>query len=150
MSHSRIIQVSKKVISESEYTKVSDLDVEALQSEIQGIDYVCESDNSRREDLDWLKTQLEKIDFSLDGEKIITGTDSQFLSQWKEEAVEAAENLDLWKMNLIASGAHFNAFYILDEDYGYPVSLWRWAKDIVEENTTNQTFYVGGIIDYHF
>ncbi len=147
MSHSRIIQISRNRVNEADRVKASDLNADMLRSEIECFDYVTESDDTRENDLLWLKNELEKIGFSLDGDKVIIGTNTKFLSRWKEEAVKVSEDLELSKLRSIANGAYFSAFYILDEDYGYPVSLWRWAKDTIG---TNKESYVGGILDYHF
>ena len=147
MSHSRIIQVSRNIVNETERVKANDLDIDMLQREIEYLDYIVDSDETREDDLLWLKKGLEKIGFSLEGDKVITGTDTQFLSRWKEEAIKAAESLDLWKMQSIANGSNFSAFYILDEAYGYPISLWHWAKEVVN---SGEEYFVGGIIDYHF
>lgn len=147
MSHSRIFQVSRNRVNETERVKADDLDIDMLREEIEYLDYVADSGVSREEELDWLKEVLEKIGFSLNGDEIITGTSNQFLSHWKEEAVKASESLDLWKLRTIASGVYFCAFYILDEDYDFPVPLWIWAKDTIG---TNKKSYIGGILDYHF
>lgn len=147
MSHSRIFQVSKNRVDETERVKANDLDIDILQREIEYLDYVVDSDETRENDLLWLKKELEKIGFSLDGDKVIVGTDTQFLSHWKEEAIKAAESLALWKMGAIADGSNFSAFYILDDDYDYPIPLWYWAKEVVN---SNEEYYVGGILDYHF
>ena len=107
-------------------------------------------DSPREEELKWFKEQLKKVGFALDGEEITVGEDESFISDWREKAVEVAEDFDLWKMKAVASGAFFSGFFIYDEYYGYPVSLWKWAKDVIESRKEVRNFYVGGIIDYHF
>ena len=146
MSHSRIIQVTKNRIEKSEWLKAANLDLELLRCEIDFIDYVVDAEN-REDDLKWLKGQLERVGFSLKGEKILTSDKTDFLDKWKETVIEATEEFDLYKMQRIASGVYFSAFYIYDENFGYPIPLWKWAKEVVK---TGKMFYVGGIIDYHY
>lgn len=147
MSHSRIIQVSKERVEENERLNSSSLELYELLHEIDGVDYVMEPDSSREVELDWLKEQLDKVGFTLDGEKITVGKDETFLSDWREKAVEVAEEFNLWKMKEVASGVHFCDFYIYDEEFGYLMPLWEWARRVLGNE---QTYYVGGIIDYHF
>lgn len=147
MSHSRIIQVSKERVEEDERLNSSSSEIYERLQEINGVDYVMEPDSSREVELDWLKEQLDKVGFALDGEEITVGKDETFLSDWREKAVEVAENFDLWKMKEVASGVYFSAFYIYDEEFGYLMPLWAWAKQVLGNE---QTYYVGGIIDYHY
>ena len=147
MSHSRIIQVSKERVEENERLNSSSLEIEESLHEIDGADYVMEPDSSREVELDWLKEQLDKVGFTLDGEKITVGKDETFLSDWREKAVEVAEEFNLWKMKEVASGVYFCAFYIYDEEFGYLMPLWAWARQVLGNE---QTYYVGGIIDYHY
>lgn len=147
MSHSRIIQVSKERVEENERLNSSSLELDELLHEIDGVDYVMEPDSSREVELDWLKEQLDKIGFTLDGEKITVGKDETFLSDWREKAVEIAEEFSLWKLKEVASGVFFSAFYIYDEEFGYLMPLWEWARQVLGND---QTYYVGGIIDYHY
>ena len=146
MSHSRIIQVSKERVEENERLNSSSLELDELLHEINGVDYVMEPDSSREVELDWLKEQLDKVGFTLDGEKITVGKDETFLSDWREKAVEIAEEFSLWKLKEVASGVFFSAFYIYDEEFGYLMPLWEWARQVLGNE---QTYYVGGIIDYH-
>ena len=146
MAHSRIIQVTKNRIDKSEWLKAVNLDLELLRCEIDFIDYVVDAEN-REEDLKWLKGQLKRVGFSLRGKKILISDKTDFLDKWKETAIEAVEDFNLYKMQRIASGVYFSSFYIYDEDFGYPIPLWEWAKEVVG---TGKTFYVGGIIDYHY
>lgn len=147
MSHSRIIQVSKERVEENERLDSSCLEINELLYEIDGADYIMEPESSREKELDWLKAQLDKIGFALNGEEITVGKDETFLSDWREKAVEVAENFDLWRMKEVASGVYFCAFYIYDEEFGYLMPLWEWAKQVLGNE---QTYYVGGIIDYHY
>jgi hypothetical protein len=147
MSHSRIIQVSKERVEENERLNSSSLEIEESLHEIDGVDYVMEPDSSREVELDWLKEQLDKVGFTLDGEKITVGKDETFLSDWREKAIEVAEEFSLWKMKEVASGVYFCAFYIYDAEFGYLMPLWEWAKQVLGND---QTYYVGGIIDYHY
>ena len=147
MSHSRIIQVSKERVEEDERLNSSSSEINECLQEINGVDYVMEPDSSREVELDWLKEQLDKVGFALDGEEITVGKDETFLSDWREKAVEVAENFDLWRMKEVASGVYFCAFYIYDEEFGYLMPLWAWAKQVLGNE---QKYYVGGIIDYHF
>ena len=147
MSHSRIIQVSKERVEENERLDSSSLELDELLHEIDGVDYVMEPDSSREVELDWLKEQLDKVGFTLDGEKITVGKDETFLSDWREKAVEIAEEFSLWKLKEVASGVFFSAFYIYDEEFGYLMPLWEWARQVLGND---QTYYVGGIIDYHY
>lgn len=146
MAHSRIIQVSVERVNESDRMRASDFDEGMLHDEMDCFDY-CVDTSNRADDLKWFKEQLERVGFALDGDTIIVGNDHSFLDKWRNEAVKAANELDLYKMRSIGSGVYFSNFYIYDEEFGYPVSLWAWAKDALERNPT---FYVGGIIDYHF
>lgn len=146
MSHSRIIQVTRKRVDKSGWLKAADLDLCQLRGEIECIDYVSDTDD-RESELEWLRDQLERVGFTLDGENILSGCRTDFIERWRALSVEAAGELDLYKMKLLASGVYFSGFYIHDEEFGYPVPLWAWAKDVLG---TNQTFYVGEIIDYHF
>lgn len=146
MSHSRIIQVSKERVEENERLDASSLELDELLHEIDGVDYVMEPDSSREVELDWLKEQLDKVGFALDGEKITVGKDETFISDWREKAIEVAEEFSLWKMKEVASGVFFCAFYIYDEEFGYLMPLWEWARQVL---WNEQTYYVGGIIDYH-
>lgn len=147
MSHSRIIQVSKERVEENERLDSSSLELDELLHEIDGVDYVMEPDSSREVELDWLKEQLDKVGFTLDGEKITVGKDETFLSDWREKAIEVAEEFSLWKMKEVASGVYFCAFYIYDAEFRYLMPLWEWAKQVLGNE---QTYYVGGIIDYHY
>ncbi|MFC2407565.1 MAG: hypothetical protein ACFNM8_01370 [Prevotella histicola] len=147
MSHSRIIQVSKERVEENERLDSSSLEIEERLHEINGVDYVMEPDSSREVELDWLKEELDKVGFALDGEKITVGKDETFLSDWREKAVEIAEEFSLWKLKEVASGVFFSAFYIYDEEFGYLMPLWEWARQVLGND---QTYYVGGIIDYHY
>lgn len=146
MSHSRIIQVSKERVEENERLDSSSLELDELLHEIDGVDYVMEPDSSREVELDWLKEELDKVGFALNGEEITVGKDETFLSDWREKAIEIAEEFSLWKMKEVASGVYFSAFYIYDEEFGYLMPLWEWAKQVLGND---QTYYVGGIIDYH-
>ena len=147
MSHSRIIQVSKERVEENERLDSSSLELDELLHEIDGVDYVMEPDSLREVELDWLKEQLDKVGFTLDGEKITVGKDETFLSDWREKAVEIAEEFSLWKLKEVASGVFFSAFYIYDEEFGYLMPLWEWARQVLGNE---QTYYVGGITDYHY
>lgn len=147
MSHSRIIQVSKERVEENERLNSFSLEIEERLHEINGVDYVMEPDSSREVELDRLKEELDKVGFALDGEKITVGKDETFLSDWREKAVEIAEEFSLWNLKEVASGVFFSAFYIYDEEFGYLMPLWEWAKQVLGND---QTYYVGGIIDYHF
>lgn len=145
MAHARIIQVSVERINESDRMNASDFDVDMLRYEIDDFDY-CVDTSNRADDLKWFKEQLERVGFTLDGDTIIVGNDDSFLDKWRSEAVKAANELDLYKMRSLSSGVYFSGFYIYDNEIGYPIPLWAWAKDALE---TSPTFYVGGIIDYH-
>ena len=147
MSHSRIIQVSKNIVNEKDRMRSSNFDMDVILRVVDGVDYVTEPDSSREEELKWFKEQLERVGFTLDGEEITVGKDETFLSDWREKAVEVAENFDLWKMKEVASGVYFSAFYIYDEEFGHLMPLWAWAKQVLGNE---QTYYVGGIIDYHY
>ena len=147
MSHSRIIQVSKEKLRKNERLNSSSLEIEERLHEIDGADYVTDIESSREEELDWLKAQLDKVGFTLDGKKITVGKEETFLSDWRKKAVEVAEDFDLWRMKKVASGVFFSAFYIYDEEFGYLMPLWAWAKQVLGNE---QTYYVGGIVDYHF
>ena len=147
MSHSRIFQVSKNRVNENDRIKASDLALDVLSREIDYLDYVKDSESPRKEDLEWLKDQLKRVGFELKGEKILPSTDDSFLDEWRRECIKAAEELDLYEMARISSGIHFCSFYIYDKEFGYPKPLWVWAKDVLG---TNQTFHIGGIIDYHY
>lgn len=147
MSHSRIIQVSKERVEENERLDSSCLEINELLHEIDGVDYIMEPESSREKELDRLKAQLDKIGFALNGEEITVGKDETFLSDWREKAIEVAEEFSLWKMKEVASGVYFCAFYIYDEEFGYLMPLWEWAKQVLGNE---QTYYVGGIIDYHY
>lgn len=147
MSHSRIIQVSKNIVNEKDRMRSSNFDMDVILRVVDGVDYVTEPDSSREEELKWFKEQLERVGFTLDGEEITVGKDETFLSDWREKAVEVAENFDLWKMKEVASGVYFSAFFIYDEEFGYLMPLWAWAKQVLGNE---QTYYVGGIIDYHY
>lgn len=149
MSHSRIIQVSVERLNESDRMHASNFDEDMLRCEIDCFDY-CVDSSDRADDLEWFKEQLERVGFALDGDAITVGNDHSFLDKWKDEAVKAANEFDLYKMERLASGVYFSAFYIYDEYFGYPVPLWKWAKDVIEERREIEEFYVGGIIDYHF
>lgn len=146
MSHSRIIQVSKERVEENERLDSSSLELDELLREIGGVDYVMDPDSSREVELDWLKEELNKVGFALNGEEITVGKDETFLSDWREKAIEVAEEFSLWKMKEVASGVYFCAFYIYDAEFGYLMPLWEWAKQVLGNE---QTYYVGGIIDYH-
>ena len=111
------------------------------------VDYVMDPDSSREVELDWLKEELDKVGFALNGEEITVGKDETFLSDWREKAIEVAEEFSLWKMKEVASGVYFCAFYIYDEEFGYLMPLWAWARQVLGNE---QTYYVGGIIDYHY
>lgn len=150
MAHSRIIQVNEEKLSKNNHLTVEVFCDLNLGNSIEGFDYAIAPDSPREEELKWFKEQLEGVGFTLDGEKITVGEDETFLSDWREKAVEVAEDFDLWKMKAVASGAFFSEFYIYDEYCGYPVSLWKWAKDVIESRKEVRNFYVGGIIDYHF
>lgn len=147
MSHSRIIQVSKNIVNENNRMRSSNFDMDVILCVVDGVDYITDPDSSREEELKWLKVQLDKIGFTLDGEKITVGKDDSFIDEWKEKAVEIAEEFDLCKMKEVASGVYFCAFYIYDDEIGYPMPLWAWAKRVLGNE---RTYYVGGIIDYHF
>lgn len=147
MSHSRIIQVSKERVEENERLNSSSLEIEESLHEIDGADYVMEPDSSREVELDWLKEELDKVGFALNGEEITVGKDETFLSDWREKAIEVAEEFSLWEMKEVASGVYFSAFYIYDEEFGYLMPLWVWARQVLGNE---QTYYVGGIIDYHY
>lgn len=147
MSHSRIIQVSKNIVNENDRMRSSNFDMDVILRVVDGVDYVTEPDSSREEELKWFKEQLERVGFTLDGEEITVGKDETFLSDWREKAVEVAENFDLWKMKEVASGVYFSAFFIYDEEFGYLMPLWAWAKQVLGNE---RTYYVGGIIDYHY
>lgn len=150
MAHSRIIQVNEERLSKNNHLTVEDFYDLELGNAIEGFDYATVPDSPREEELKWFKEQLEKVGFALDGEEITVGEDESFISDWREKAVEVAEDFDLWKMKAVASGAFFSGFFIYDKYYGYPVSLWKWAKDVIESRKEVRNFYVGGIIDYHF
>ena len=147
MSHSRIIQVSKERVEENERLDSSSLELDELLHEINGVDYVMEPDSSREVELDWLKEELNKVGFALNGDEITVGKDETFLSDWREKAIEVAEEFSLWKMKEVASGVFFCAFYIYDEEFGYLMPLWEWAKQVLGNE---QMYYVEGIIDYHY
>ena len=82
-------------------------------------------DSSREVELDWLKEELDKVGFALNGEEITVGKDETFLSDWREKAIEVAEEFSLWKMKEVASGVYFCAFYIYDAEFGYLMPLWE-------------------------
>lgn len=147
MSHSRIIQVSKNIVNKNDRMRSSNFDMDVILRVVDGVDYITDPDTSREEELKWLKVQLDKIGFTLDGEKITVGKDNFFIDEWKDKAVEIAEEFDLCKMKEVASGVYFCAFYIYDNEIGYPMPLWAWGKRVLGNE---QTYYVGGIIDYHF
>lgn len=147
MSHSRIIQVSKNIVNENDRMRSSNFDMDVILRVVDGVDYVTETDSPREEELKWFKEQLERVGFTLDGEEITVGKDETFLSDWREKAVEIAEEFDLYKMKEVASGVYFCAFVIYDEEFGHLMPLWAWAKQVIGNE---QTYYVGGIIDYHY
>ena len=82
MSHSRIIQVSR---NRAKGMKVDGLNIDMLRAEIDNLDYVIDSDSSREEDMEWLKQELSRVGFSLDGEKINIGTSDSFLKNGKKK-----------------------------------------------------------------
>ena len=98
MSHSRIIQVSKNIVNKNDRMRSSNFDMDVILRVVDGVDYITDPDTSREEELKWLKVQLDKIGFTLDGEKITVGKDNFFIDEWKDKAVEIAEEFDLCKM----------------------------------------------------
>lgn len=83
MSHSRIIQVSR---NRAKGMKVDGLNIDMLRAEIDNLDYVIDSDSSREEDMEWLKQELSRVGFSLDGEKINIGTSDSFLKKMERRS----------------------------------------------------------------
>jgi hypothetical protein len=150
MSHSRIYEVrTRKVVEEERITKF-DYDFDKLHVEIPMMDYFLNSEAPREDDLEWLSQELERIGFPMDRDEITIGEDTAFLDEWKDAASDATEDLDLWKMRQIASGVYFSDMYIHDADNGAPIPLWAWAKDKIDSGEQGRTYYVGGILDYHF
>lgn len=153
MSHSRIFQVTSVRLNEEEYMN-ENIDYDEVARSVPLMDYFGESGDSREEDIKWLSGQLPK-GFSVDESGVLTYDGSTvFINDWKDELDDALMQMDLYNFDRIAEGRGMCAFYIMDDDHEIR-SLWRWAIDIALAYKRNkcegvETFYVGGILDYHF
>lgn len=141
MSHSRIIQVSRK---EHYCLGFKGINKDSIYENIDSVRYIQKSPSSREEDLCWFKKELEKAGFFLAGERIVFNNNTHFLNLWRKEAVRAAEDLDFDKMEKICSGAYFSDFVIYDESSGFSYTLWEWLRIFASKG---QTYYVGSIFE---
>ncbi len=152
--HSRIYQITKNPIDEDERL-YSSIVPEWFCNVIA--DYVDDGCN-RDDDIGWLKRTLGDI-VSVDGEKFTFSSDvTGFFSNRHKAFVEAAEKLSKMPLEDFASykdcafvrnlnNAYSDeyGFYVYDDD-----ECLDTLEDFMRRVSGGETYYIGGIVDYHF
>ena len=164
--HSRIIQLTKDKLYPDQYIEENDFIGfdESISDYIQGADYVRSTDD-RTGDIKWFKNylcsdlELEKyIKFNPKKETLTfkAGFKTAFFQVLFDQFNQLTQELDLenfsdfsmevWKLREIVNPNY--GFRICLEEKAYITSLQDFVRLL--SNEENETYYVGGVLDYHY
>ena len=154
--HSRIFQIGKEPMTKEEYINSSSIPEWFTYSIADYIDDDCD----RKSDIDWLIATLGGI-ASVDGDKLIFhhGAGRYFSGKYKA-FVKAAEQLVKTSFDDFLSGyavgtVLFNLKEAYDDRYGFYIynsddDSFGTLDDFMRGIKDGDTYYVGGVVDYHY
>ena len=153
--HGRIFEIREERLPREEWMKASDF----YEEDTRGwCDYLHDSED-RKDDLDWLKSGLPSSIFKLDGDKIeIISDGKEFVEEWIAELKEEVNKLtyDTFTQGVAATkvktklNSMIKSGFMFYTDYAcYPHNPTSFIRDCITAHQ-GKTFYVCGIIDYHY
>lgn len=152
--HSRIFQVSLNPIPEYEYFSEFDYYDHWFTNEIA--DYVDEN-TDREDDINWLKTYANALIFDSDdnGEYFIVTSKEEY---FKEKFAAFHKFLDIVKgytLQEFAAGIYemWGLKDAYEDKFGFYVDADGELMNLdsfIRRCVTNEKYYIGGTIDYHF
>ncbi len=153
--HSRIFQIEKEVVPEDEYIISADIPEWFTNSLADYVDDDCD----REDDIDWLMTCSIGNFAARDGDKLTFTSDTRGYFKDKHEAfIKAAQKLTEVPFEAFVDDyGVYSIFYNLKEAYndkhsfyvysdGYLHTMDEWMRQV----KPGETYYLGGVIDYHF
>ena len=167
MSHSRIFQYSDQPITEENYlTDEMMCNDNYLWNKFEGEfcgDYTDECKGTRRiESIEWLNNSMSKLKISWDGkDKFTLEKEAHDAIQdfWYSRISKSYEELDKYSLGSYATQKYNLKYSVIDplslgfgflffnENNGLTASddFFEWLLDLKEEDS----FYIGGVLDYH-
>lgn len=154
--HSRIFQVSFDKVDQSEYIRESDYWDHWFTRE--WADYV--SDNcDRKDDIEWLKScyATKGIEFGVDknGEYFIVKSKQEYFADKFKEFTEIMERLKNYTLDNFANGFYemWSLKNLYEDETGFYVDAdgeLMTFDGFVRLCATEEKYYIGGTIDYHW
>ena len=169
--HSRIFQLSTEPIHTSDYISEYHYDCEHWFFDIA--DYVCSHRAERNSDIEWLKQCYKGITFGTDehGEYLIVENKAEYFQpkfdKFKTVLVENFQNCTLEQFIKGYNQALFMLNDAHNDKYGFYADVSgkinMWDNEIcnidselytfdgfVRDAISNQKYYIGGTLDYHW
>lgn len=153
--HSRIFQIEKELVQEDEYIISADIPEWFTNSLADYVDGDCD----REDDIDWLMTCSIGNFTVRDGNKLTFTSDvSGYFKDKYEAFIKASQELNKVSFDdFVSDRGIYSILYNLKEAYNdkysfYVYSDWElhtldeWLRQV----KPGETYYIGGVIDYHF
>ena len=154
--HSRIFQVSTKPIQEVDYIEESDYWDHWFTRE--WADYVSD-DCDRNDDIGWLESCYGKkgIEFGTDdnGEYIIIKSKQEYFADKFKQYAEVLDKLKQYTLDDFVNGFHemWSLKNLYEDKYGFYADAdgeLMTFDNFIRECETEEKYYIGGTLDYHW
>lgn len=151
--HSRIFQIEKEKVTKDEY-----ITTDHLPDWFYTIADYTDDDCNRQSDIDWLAIIIGNI-ATVIGDKITFSSDVRSYFKDKYESfIKAAKELEEVSLdNFITTCGVNSTLYRLKEAYSdkygfyvYNDSMLSTLDDFMRTVKDGETYYIGGIVDYHW
>ena len=154
--HSRIFQIGKEPLTKEEYIVSSSIPEWFTYSVADYIDDDC----NRESDIDWLMSAALGGVASVDGDKLVFHDTSRYFEGKYEAFIKAAEQLTKTSFDNFLSccavrAVLFNLKEAYNDRYGFYVynsddDSLDTLDDFMRSVKDGETYYIGGVIDYHY
>ena len=151
--HSRIFQMSLEPIETNDYITESDYCDHWFVRE--WADYVSD-DCNRNEDIEWLKESSKGISFDKDnnGEYLIVTSKKEYFIPAYENFIKALDKIGRPTIKEFVNGIDLWYLKNANEDkFGFYVDAdgeLMTFDTFIRKCVTNEKYYIGGTVDYHF
>ena len=154
--HSRIFQIEKEALTKEDYINSGSIPAWFTDSIADSISDAC----NREEDIDWLMTAALDGIATVDGNKLNFSSDvRRFFKENHKAFIEAAEELSGTTLeDFVSSFSVYSTLFHLNEAYSNRYGFYVYHDDGILDTLDNfvrhvkdgVTYYIGGVVDYHF
>jgi len=166
MSHSRVFQLEKIKKSQYEEEGVSVLTEDMVEHNNfpnpNWVDYWKDSEDAPLEDFKWFITALPEGVFEVNLDELsitLLKRPESYVSEFFDKIREESEKLNLsdfvenkcstWKLGKLLRNNDCE-FLVYQEENSYPRYLHDWLLDLAQGGEIGETYYLGGVLDYHY